>query len=254
MTIKEYYNDQYLTKCKGKVLKITEEGVIFDKTVAFPEGGGQEGDSGALTELKTGNIVNFTYTTKCGGRKLELEGFHSISVETDVIHHIEEKELEKVNIGDEYEITLNVERRAKITLYHTGIHIVLMAIERLRPKIQDKIFGAKISDHSARLDFRTSDKFEANELKEISNIVNEIIKEDREIKVFPHEIEKEALYWKCDQFINPCGGTHLTRTCFLGEVSLKRKGIGKDAERIIATFNNYTLPLKLYHESIEGEG
>lgn len=248
MTIKEYYKDPFLLKCTGKVLEKTKDGIIFDRTVAFPEGGGQEGDAGTLKNLKTGEIIKFNYTSKQGGRRINLEDFDSIKVETKVIHHLNEEELNKVTIEEEYEISIDVERRAKLTLNHSGIHIVLMMLENLRPDIKDRIFGAKISGTYARLDFKVFEKFSQDELSELTSMVNDVIKEKKQISTYPHSEEKEALYWSCDKYVIPCGGTHLTSTEFLGEVSIKRKNLGKNSERIIATFSNYNLPYHLYHE------
>jgi alanyl-tRNA synthetase len=247
MTIKEYYNDQFLMKCKSVCKRITETGAVFDKTVAFPEGGGQEGDFGTITDIKTGDVINFTYTTQYGGTIVNLEGFHAIHIGTDIIHHIDANDLEKIHVGQEYEISINIERRALLTLNHSGIHIVLMALESLCPNIQEKIFGAKISDKSARLDFRPIGKFEPNDIQKITNITNEIIKNNKEILIIPHELEKEAFYWKCENYIIPCGGTHLPATGFLGNATIKRKNLGKGAERIIVNFENYSLPCDLYH-------
>lgn len=247
MTIKEYYKDEFLTNCRGKALEITKEGVILDRTVAFPEGGGQEGDRGVLKNIKTGEEFKFYDTTKEGGRRLALPDFYSISVDTNVVHHMNEEELKKIKIGEEFEVFIDVERRAKLTMYHTGIHIVLMALEKLRPNITDLIFGAKISDTYARLDFKVIERFTQEEIEQVTNITNELIKENKDIKTYHHEKEEEALYWTCGDLTIPCGGTHLTKTGYLGDPLIKRKNLGKMSERIILTFNEYKVPLSLYH-------
>ena len=64
MTEKLYYKNQFLSVCKGKLLEINEKGLIFDKTVAYPEGGGQIGDSGILIREKTKEEFEFFDTTK----------------------------------------------------------------------------------------------------------------------------------------------------------------------------------------------
>ena len=247
MTIKEYYKDGFLTKCKGKVLEKTEVGVIFDRTVAFPEGGGQEGDCGTLINTATGEKIEFLNTTKEGGRRLALTDFYAIKVDTNVIHHVIKESLDRINIGEEFEIHINVKRRANLTMYHTGIHIVLMALDVLRPNIKDSIYGCQISETHARLDFKVVKRFTLTELQEVTNITNELIKANKNIKLYSHEKEKEALYWSCDNYVIPCGGTHLPKTGYLGTPVIKRKNLGKLSERIIVTFADYTLPYDLYH-------
>ena len=52
MTEKLYYRDAYATKFTARVLDCTEEKkhwtVILDRTLFYPEGGGQPADIGAL--------------------------------------------------------------------------------------------------------------------------------------------------------------------------------------------------------------
>lgn len=242
MTIKEYYKDYFLAECIGEVCEILEDGIYFDRTVAFPEGGGQIGDSGKLINLETGAEMEFFYTTKSGGRQLNLENFPNIFVEGDILHHLAKEDLEKVKIGDKYRIIIDIEKRAMATINHSGIHVVLMELEKLRPDISSKIYGAKISEKSARLDFMTEEKFSKEELSIIEKNVNTLIEAEKNMRVYPHPTEKEALFWECDGYSIPCGGTHLTNTKYLGEVKLKRKNIGKNCDRIIAQFENCKIP------------
>jgi alanyl-tRNA synthetase len=128
------------------------------------------------------------------------------------------------------------------TINHSGIHVVLMELEKLRPNSSSKIYGAKISEKSARLDFITEEKFSKEELSIIEQKVNTLIEAERDMRVYPHPTEKEALFWECDGYSIPCGGTHLTNTKYLGDVKLKRKNIGKNYDRIIAQFENCEIP------------
>ncbi len=43
-----YYEDPYLKTLEATVVAITDEGVILDKTICYPEGGGQSGDRGTV--------------------------------------------------------------------------------------------------------------------------------------------------------------------------------------------------------------
>ena len=46
MTDKLYYIDGYLRETEATVVSVTEKGIILNRTVFYPEGGGQPGDRG----------------------------------------------------------------------------------------------------------------------------------------------------------------------------------------------------------------
>jgi misacylated tRNA(Ala) deacylase len=68
MTEELFRKDAYLKSCDAKVLRINElGGIILDRTVFYPTGGGQPGDSGKIngveivttvTDRETGEIVH----------------------------------------------------------------------------------------------------------------------------------------------------------------------------------------------------
>lgn len=43
-----YYEQPYLTSLEATVVSITDKGVILDRTICYPEGGGQSGDRGTI--------------------------------------------------------------------------------------------------------------------------------------------------------------------------------------------------------------
>lgn len=248
ITEKLYYSNFYNTETVAKVIEIDKEkGIVFDKTIAFPEGGGQEGDQGVLIPLNCPSIeISFTDTQKGNGNKIYLDNFPSIQVNTPIYHKIGEEYYKYFEENKEFRIKINIERRAILTLNHSGIHAVLMAIENIRPNFASAVFGAHISTERARLDFITDIKFTQEELQIIKEYVDNLSKNDYKIKSYQHPEEKDAWYWECSDKIYPCGGTHLASLGCIGEVKLKRKNLGKNSERIIAEFTNYRLPLELY--------
>ena len=57
MTDALFRHDAYLKDCAATVVGHTERGVILDRSVFYPEGGGQPGDRGALTRTNSGKSV-----------------------------------------------------------------------------------------------------------------------------------------------------------------------------------------------------
>ncbi|MEF9951789.1 MAG: hypothetical protein RR840_10525 [Clostridium sp.] len=251
VTKRLYYEDFYITETIATVIDIDKDkGIVFDKTIAFPEGGGQEGDQGILIPIDWDNVeIPFYDTQKGVGSNLYIDNFPVIQVNTPIYHKVEEKYYNYFEINKQFKIKINIERRGMLTLNHTGIHAVLMGIEQLRPNFSKAVYGAHISPKYARIDFNTGTRFTQDDLKLIKEYVDNLYKSGAEVKSYNHPGESEAWYWECDGVVYPCGGTHLTSLSYLGEVTLKRKNIGKNAERIIAEFHNPALPIDLYNQN-----
>ena len=56
MTEELFRDDATLLECRARVLAVDERGVRLDRTVFYPQGGGQAGDAGAL-RLDDGRVL-----------------------------------------------------------------------------------------------------------------------------------------------------------------------------------------------------
>jgi misacylated tRNA(Ala) deacylase len=84
MTEELFRDDATLRECRATVLALSEGGVILDRTVFYPLGGGQAGDAGALL-LADGRRVAITEARKSKESK-EHPGavLHLLAPDTDL--------------------------------------------------------------------------------------------------------------------------------------------------------------------------
>ena len=71
-TARVYYDEPDLRSLDAHVVGITPDGVVLDRTIFYPEGGGQRGDSGMLDDQKVlstrkvdGDIVHIVGDASC---------------------------------------------------------------------------------------------------------------------------------------------------------------------------------------------
>lgn len=249
MTLKIYYDDPFLTKLTAKVTKITENGIILDRTISYPEGGGQEGDIGVIKILDNNEIIEYIDTQKLPGRTIYLDDFPTIQVENDILHIFKNSEdVSKFKVGMSVEISIDYKRRAVLSAYHSATHLMLMAVENVYSGYESNVYGCHITANKARLDFRTNEKFTQEFIKDAQEYCNDLIKKALPITIYQHSKEKEALYWEHNKVVYPCGGTHLTNSSQISEIKLKRKNLGKSGQRISVEIGEVSEEfLAMYH-------
>jgi alanyl-tRNA synthetase len=245
-TQKIYYDKPYKSSIEATVTDIKDNGIVLDKTIAYPEGGGQEGDRGVL--IVDGEAVEFYDTQKGLGRTIYLDDFPTIAVDNPIMHYVKDEDVTKFEIGKKVTVKIDTIRRARLSISHSAAHIALMGVEKYFPKMEDKIYGAKIKEDSARLDFRTTYKFSQDDIAKIKDYANDVIAKNEGIEIFRHPKEPEALYWRLDWYTCPCGGTHIDNTSYIKSIKVKRKNLGKNGQRISINFEVNDLFQEKFHE------
>lgn len=98
--------------------------------------------------------------------------------------------------------------------------------------------GCHIKIDSGRLDFAVDYRFTGEDIHTIEEFSNSLIRKNYPIELRSRTEAKEARYWESNGYLIPCGGTHVKRTGEVGEISIKRKNLGKGKERIMFTYKN----------------
>ena len=101
MTEKYYYEKPYLKELEATVTSICKKGLILDRTISYPEGGGQPGDRGFI------NGIPYSDTIHDGD---------------DIIHIMSDSS--SFNVGDKVTIHLDWDHRYDYMQQHTAQHLL----------------------------------------------------------------------------------------------------------------------------------
>lgn len=139
-------------------LQAGEEGIIITETTPFyGEGGGQIGDTGII-KSKTSLIEVFdTKKNKNNGI------YHFVSVKEG-----------KINIGDDVDLQVDIDRRRDITKNHTATHLLHKA---LRDVLGNHVHqaGSYVGPDRLRFDITHFETISKEDLLKVQDIVNEAI-------------------------------------------------------------------------------
>jgi len=230
MTEELFRNDSYLKELDVIISDITPEGLIFDKTIFYPEGGGQPGDEGFVTSDEN---------------KMRVLGTKYINQK--LVHLVEETQDFKKN--DKVKLELDWSRRYSHMQVHTCLHLLCSIIPY-------PVTGGSIGDGRGRLDFDLETK---PNKEDVLNSLNELICDDhtisissitddeldqnpdlvRTMSVKPPRGSGTIRMIKIGEDIDfqPCGGTHVKKTSEIKLVkSVKIENKGKMNKRIIVNF------------------
>jgi len=238
MTYPLFRDDVYLADADGTVTAHTQEGgIVLDRCLFYPTGGGQPGDSGAVTW--NGHKLAIATTVKGADGEIVLVPAEPATlppVGTALFQH------------------LDWDRRHRHMRMHTALHLLSTVIPL-------PVSGGAIGETKSRLDF---DMPEAPQDKEgLEDLLNEAV--DRDLPVTEEWITEEALKANPSLVktmsvapptgagrlrlvrigegrhqidLQPCGGTHVARTGEIGTVRLgKIEKKGRQNRRVYITLD-----------------
>ncbi|MEM0452889.1 MAG: alanyl-tRNA editing protein AlaXM [Nitrososphaerota archaeon] len=155
-----YLLDCYLKEFEAHVLRISEEGVVLDKTAFYPEGGGQPSDKGLLIHGDEKYEVNYVF-------KKDDEVYHVV------------KGAQTLTPGDIVKGVIDWDRRYTYMRYHTALYVLSGVVYNLYGSV---VTGSQISEDKARIDFTLED-LSKEKVQVIEDKANEIVQEARAVKI-----------------------------------------------------------------------
>lgn len=131
MTALLFREDAYLRTATARVLAVSERGIELDRTVFYPLGGGQAGDTGTLLRAN-GERVAIADTRKGEG--------------PDRVLHVPAAGAPLLDPGEPVSVEIDWPRRYRLMRLHTALHLMSCVITA-------PVTGGNIVPDKARLDF-----------------------------------------------------------------------------------------------------
>ena len=222
MTEEIFRDDAYAKICEATVTGVGEYGIELDRTVFYPVGGGQPGDTGVL-RTSGGNEVVIADTIHEKGTGVHLHVAADVPVGGQP----------PLSVGDKVTAEIDWDRRYAHMRMHTALHLLCALVE-------GGVTGGSIGAEKSRLDFDLPDT--ALNKEQISAGLNRLVDEDHpmdacwiteeELAATPDLVRTMSVRPPTGSGrvrlmeipgvdLQPCGGTHVGRT---GEIGRLRVG------------------------------
>jgi misacylated tRNA(Ala) deacylase len=222
-----FRDDPYMTRATARVLGHTPEGgVILDRCLFYPTGGGQPGDSGRLQW--DGGTLDLATTVKTDEGKVAVLPAAAAALPP---------------VGADVEQLLDWDRRYKHMRMHTALHLLSVVIPL-------PVTGGSIGPEKSRLDFdmpgapedKAALELGLNALIDRDLMVSEEWISDADLEANPGlvktmsvapprgagQVRLVRIGDEADRMdLQPCGGTHVARTAEIGRVrvgKIEKKG------------------------------
>ena len=234
MTELLFRDDGYLQSCAARVVDADARGIRLDRTVFYPTGGGQPGDSGVL-RLASGETIAIADTVKGDA--------------PDEVIHVPAAGAALPEPGTELTAEIDWGRRHRLMRMHTCLHL-LCAI------VPGAVTGGQVADGRGRLDFDVPGS--SLDKEALAARLNALIAEahpvgprwisDDELAAQPELIRTMSVkpptgmgHVRLMEIpgvdLQPCGGTHVRNTAEIGPIAVtKIENKGRQNRRVIIAF------------------
>ncbi len=220
----------------ARVLAVTEQGVVLDRSPFYAEAGGQIGDIGNLYPDGGDEALAVTDTTYV------VAGLH--------LHHVEGA-VGRLQVGQSVRAVIDGERRAAIRRHHTGTHILHWALrEVLGAHVKQQ--GSLVAPDRLRFDFSHYSGLSDTDITAIEDLANAEILANPACRHYETSMDEAkaagAIAFFGDKYsdtvrvleagansIELCGGTHVRALGDIGPLKIISEGsIGSNIRRLEA--------------------
>jgi misacylated tRNA(Ala) deacylase len=225
-----FRENAYLKTATARVVAVHANGVELDRTIFYPLGGGQQGDTGALLRA-SGERIAIADTRKGDA--------------PDSVQHIPVPGMPQPEIGETLMLEIDWERRYSLMRLHTALHVMSCVV--VAP-----VTGGNIAPDKARLDFDIDmSLLEAEGIERETNALIARGIETETVWITDEELDARPELVKTMSVqpprgagrvrllkipgidLQPCGGTHVRNIAEIGGIRvLKIRSEGKRNKRV----------------------
>jgi len=232
MTEELFREDAYLKSCEATVTAVTDAGIALDRTVFYPTGGGQPGDTGVLHTSNGDLAIIDTIKGNVPG----------------VIVHVPTDGAALPGVGDKVSAEIDWDRRHKHMRMHTAMHLLCSLVE-------GDVTGGQVGETKSRLDFNIP---ESPDKEALGAALMKAVDENRPVTstwISDAELDAQPDLVRTMSVqpprgsgririidiegvdLQPCGGTHVKATGEIGSLRIgKIENKGKQNRRINILF------------------
>lgn len=224
-----FRDDAYLRACTARVVAVHADAVELDRTVFYPTGGGQPGDTGKLGSYK---VID----TRKGATG-------------DSILHVLQPGERMPEVGEALEMEIDWERRHRHMRMHTALHL-------LGAVVRAPVTGGRIGEDKSHLDFDiemeklAKEALEAgvNALVGAAHAISSRWITDAELDARPDLVKTMSVAPPRGEGrvrlleipgvdLQACGGTHVRDTAEIGRLAVaKIRSEGRRNKRVTLVF------------------
>jgi len=225
-----FRTDAYLKTASARVVAVGERGIELDRTIFYPMGGGQAGDTGVLSR-ESGERIAVVDTRK--GEAI------------DSVLHVAAATTPRPEPGETLTLEIDWQRRYALMRLHTALHVLSCVV--VAP-----VTGGNIAPDKARLDFDIDMRLlDAGKIERETNALIARGVETETVWITDEELDARPELVKTMSVqpprgagrvrllripgidLQPCGGTHVRNIAEIGAIRVLRiRSEGKRNRRV----------------------